>query len=139
MTDFRKITPNSSLQSANERYQYLLAWLSPTSGVRMWYFSHTNGEQINNNKSFTIEGLNDIRNVPYESREEIQVESRYLSNIEFDYVRSIYQSNRIFQITPTGEQIPISIKQDKTEKPNQLNKYEISFTFTFKEDNTLNV
>lgn len=139
MTVFRKIVPNSSENAINERYEHLLMWLSKDGGIRQWMFSHTIGSERDRFKSFTIEGLTDIRNVPSEERISHKCTSRWMDSTTFDYVRSVMASNRIYKVTKSGEQIPVAIKDGTINRDNQVKNFEIRIEFMLLEENVLNV
>ena len=139
MTVFRKIVPNSTVRPSNERYEHFLIWLSPNAGVRQWLFSHTDGSERNDHKAFAIESRSDIRAVPYEDRLEIRCNTRFMDSETFDYVKSIYKSNRAYKVLKNGLKIPIAIKPQKTRRDNQIKNFEMSLDFYYKESDVLNV
>ncbi len=139
MTVFRQIVPNSTVRASNERYEHLLMWLSPDTGVRQWLFSHTEGSERNDHKAFAIESISDIRTVPYEDRLEVICNTRFMDSETFDYVKSIYKSNRVYKVLKDGSKIPVAINPMKTRRDNMIKNFEMSLTFYYKENNVLNV
>ena len=139
MTQFRQIIPNSTVNAINERYEHLLMWLSKDGGLRQWFFSHTEGEEVEDVDSFTLESLTDIRNIPIEDRIIVDCATRFMDSNTFDYVRSIFASNRVYKVLTDGTRIPISIKPRKTKRPNQIKNFELALQFELKEEDRLNV
>ena len=139
MTTFRKIVPNSSVNAINERYEHFLTWLSKDGGVRQWFFSHTDGQETEDFDGFTLESVSDIRSITTEDRIIVDCTTRFLDSDTFDYVRSIFASNRVYKVLKDGSKIPIAVKQDKARRPNQIKNFELSLQFHYKEEDTLNV
>lgn len=136
---FRQVIPNSTINPVNEGYEHYLVWLSEGGGVRNWLFSHTDGEEMNEYKGLSIESLTDIRSIPTEKRDEVKIITRGLDADEYDYVRSILGSNRIYKVTKSNEKIPVAVKYRSQKRPNQNKDYSLSLTLHFKESDTLNV
>lgn len=139
MTIFRQIVPNSNQNAINERYEYLISWLSTAGGIRSWLFSHTEGDESEDYENIIIEGLNDIRNVPSEQRKEVEVNTVSLSSAQFDYVKSLMATNKAYVITKQGKQVPIAIKGRTAVRDNKNKEFEVRIKFQFKEENILNV
>lgn len=139
MTTFRKIVPDSEVRPVNERYEHFLIWLSKDGGVRQWFFSHSEGSEIEEVKGFSLESLSDIRNVPSEDRLRFRCTTQFMDSNTFDYVRSIFASNRVYKVTKAGVQIPVAIRQDRTQRPNMVKNFSISMEFEYKEEDILNV
>jgi hypothetical protein len=139
MTTFRQIAPNSTVRATNEDYEHFIVWLSAEGGVREWLFSHTDGRDTEAFKSFAIESLSEIRSVPYEDRIEVDCITRSLTREEFDYVKSIFKTNRAYKVLKDGTKIPIAIEPSKVRKQNMIKNFEIGFTFYYQEEDTLNV
>lgn len=139
MTTFRQISPNSSINTVNEKYEYYLTWLSPNGGIRSWFFSSTDGDKQTDYELFTIEGQTDIRSVPSEKREAVEVTTKSLESEEFDYIRSIMESNRVYQVNKDATRLPIAIVGGSIPRPNKNKEFEISIKFVYKEDDILNV
>lgn len=139
MTAFRQIVPNSLVRASNEDYEHFLIWLSPEGGVREWLFSHTDGRETEDFDSFAIESLSDIRSVPYEDRIEVDCITRSLTKEEFEYVKSIYKSNRAYKVLKDGTKVPIAIESGKVRKRNMIKNFEIGLTFYYREEDVLNV
>lgn len=135
MTDFRQVVPSAN----NEAYQYFLVWLSVDGGVRSWLFSHTGGVESEKYNSFSIESLDNIRSVPMMERKEVSAITGSLDGEQFDYVKSIMASNRVYQVTKAGEKIPVALKVGAVVRPNQNKEYKIKIKFIFQEANILNV
>lgn len=135
---FRQVIPNSTLNAVNERYQHYLVWLSPKGGVRNWLFSHTDGSEETKYKGIELESLTDIRSIPTEQRDSIKIMTEGISEEEYNYVRSILASNRIYKVTQGNQKIPVSIKYGSVKRPNQNKGYKLSFTLMFQELDTLN-
>lgn len=139
MTTFRKIVPDSTIRPLNERYEHFLVWLSKNGGVRQWFFSHSEGREEENYKGFVVESLTEIRNVPNEDRVIHRCMTRFMDSGTFDYVSSIFASNKVYKVTKSGEQIPIAVMPTKTRRPNQIKNFEIDLQFELKEEDILNV
>ncbi len=132
MTDFRQVVP--STQTA---YQYLLVWLSVDGGLRSWMFSNTDGMEAEKFDSFMVEGLDDIRSVPMMDRTQITASVKSLTLDNFNYVKSIMASNRVYQVDSDGEQIPVGIKSGAITRLNKGKEYQIKIKFVFGEKDTL--
>ena len=139
MTTFRKIVPDSTIRPLNERYEHFLIWLSKEGGVRQWFFSHSEGSEKEKYKGFAVESLTDIRSVPNSDRVVNVCKTRFMESATFDYVKSIFASNRVYKVTKSGEQIPIAVKHTTTKRPNQIKNFEIDLEFELKEEDVLNV
>lgn len=139
MTVFRQVIPNSALTARNEAYEYYLIWLSPSGGVRNWMFSHTDGEEETAYDSFVIEGLTDIRSIPKQKRKTAKVIARSLTAEHFDYVSSIAESNRIYQVKKDGTRIPVAVGSIDIPRGNQLKEFSVRLELIFKEQDILNV
>ena len=103
------------------------------------FFSNTLGNETETFKSFEVEGLEDIRNIPKEDRVSNKCVTRWIDSQTFDYVRSIYAANRVYKVEKDGTKTPVSIKAGAVRRRNQVKGFEISLTFMFKEENILNV
>lgn len=139
MSVFRQIIPNSFVNSVNERYEYYLVWLSPAGGIRSWLFSHTDGDREETFDNFMIESLTDIRSVPNEQREEVEVNTVSLDSEQFEYVKSIMSSNRVYQVFKDNTRLPIAIRTGKALRENKNKEFGVSVKFVYKEADLLNV
>ena len=139
MTTFRAIVPDSIKQPANERFEHLLVWLSPNGIVRQWFFSHVKGSESVRLKGFVAENESDIRAIPTEKRKSFKAMTRHLTSSEFDYVRSIMDSNRAYKVLKGGSYIPIAINQDRTRRDNQIKAFEVAVSFSLAEENVLSL
>ena len=139
MTTFRAIVPDSEKQPLNERFEHFMVWLSPSGIIRQWLFSHTAGNERVNVDGYTVENETDIRSIPTEIRKEFNCETRFMTSKEFDYVRSIFDSNRCWKVFKDGTRVPVSVKQSRTTRPNQIKGFEISMSFMLQENDTLSL
>lgn len=139
MTTFRQVIPNSEQNPDNERFEYYLVWLSTGGGVRNWLFSHTEGSEVDDFKSFTIEGLDNIRSVPSMERLSVTATTMSMNQESFDYVKSVMSSNRVYVVDKTGAKTPIALRSGSLPQKNQLKEFKLKIRFSFQEANILNV
>jgi len=139
MAVLRRIQPSSILSPEKEAYEYLLVWLSPFGGVRQWLFSHTDGGQEDSFGMVQVESLSDIRSVPNEEENEVEVLANTLTREDFDYITSIFKSNRVYLVSKAGVQTPVALLGGKKSKPNTLKNYSVKITFRYKEPDLLDV
>lgn len=133
MSTYRQIIPS------DKDYNIYLTWLSQTGGIRNWFFSHTDGEKLENVSNFEVETLTDIRSIPDMKRTTYVIVTRFLNSDDYDYVASILKSNRIYQVLTDGSQIPVSIKAQKIKRSNKDKSFELGFQVSLQEENILNV
>jgi len=139
MTIFRQVIPNSVQNPDNERFEFYLVWLSTGGGVRNWLFSHTDGSEAEDFKSFMIEGLDNIRSVPSMERRSVTAVTISMNQESFDYVKSIMSSNRVYVVDKTGVKTPIALRAGSVSQPNQLKEFKLKIRFSFQEADILNV
>lgn len=139
MSVFRQVIPNSFINASNESFEHFLIWLSPNGGVRSWLFSSTEGETEEQFDNFSIETIDDIRSVPSMDRIEIQARTKSLESEQFDYVKSIFKSNRVYKVNKDFSKIPIAIKGRAVSQPNQLKEFEVRVAFSYQEEDILNL
>jgi hypothetical protein len=139
MTSFRQIVPNSTLNPSNERFEHYLVWLSPSGGVRNWLFSHTDGEEDEKYDNTVIESLEDIRSVPTEQRKTVNCITKTLDPFNFEYVKSVMASNRVYKVLKNGSKIPIAVKSGSVIQGNTLKEFQLRIKFEYKESDILNV
>lgn len=139
MTTFRQVVPNSVWNPNNARYEFYLVWLSTGGGVRNWLFSHTDGNESERFDNFTIEGRDDIRSVPSMERRTVTAITKSMNQENFDYVKSIMASNRVYVVDSTGAKQPIALNGAKVGQPNQLKEFSLRIKFSYQEENILNV
>lgn len=139
MIVLRKILPSSIESSYKEDYEYMLFWISPDVGVRQWFFSSTDGRREDKFKSEVIDTNNDYRSIPNQQDIDISLVTKSLSREDFDYVTSIFSSNRIYLVSKSGNKTPISI--DRTTKRTQrvIKGFEVSLDITLQEPDLMNV
>lgn len=135
----RRVQPSSISSPQKEVYEYLLVWLSPFGGVRQWLFSHTDGGIEEEFNLLTIETASDIRSVPNEETTEVEVITNTLTREDFEYIKTIFKSPRVYLVSKAGEQTPVGILGGKISKPNTLKNYSITVKFIYREPDLLNV
>lgn len=136
---FRQVIPNSNVNSVNEQYEYYLVWWSPTAGIRSWLFSHTDGVKRDDFRGTVVETIDDIRSVPVMEQQRISIVTTGLDSETYDYVKSIFSSNRIYQVSKDLVKRGVSIDRANTRRPNKLKEFTVSLDFYYKEENVLNV
>ena len=139
MSTFRQVIPSSQNVPTNERYEYLLLWLSVNGGVRTWFFSHTKGGQEDETSGYILEGLDDIRSIPNQDRTTVDIITESLTSDERDFIASIMKSNRVYQCSKAGVFTPIAIKFASISRDNQLKDFSVKLSFSYKENSTLDV
>jgi hypothetical protein len=139
MTDFRQVISSPSQGSVKAKHRYYLCWLSPNGGVRSWLFSHTDGDQEDEYKSFMVESTDDLRAIPSEERKSVDAITVSLEDESFDYVKSILASNRVYQVFQNGTQTPIAIAKGKISRSNQSKEHIVRIQFMYEEADLLNV
>ena len=102
-------------------------------------FSNTDGMEAEKFDSFMVEGLDDIRSVPMMDRTQITASVKSLTLDNFNYVKSIMASNRVYQVDSEGEQIPVGIKSGAITRLNKGKEYKIKIKFVYQENDILNV
>lgn len=139
MTTYVKIKPSSIRIPYKEDYEYLLMWLSPSGGVRQWFFSTTEGTKIEKIKSSVIDTIADFRSIPNDIDPVIEMFAKSFSREEFDFVTSILESNRIIIVAKDATEIPAAIKS-ATKKTDRIAKdYSLKFKLMLKEPDLMNV
>lgn len=139
MSVFRKIKPSSINSPYKKDYEFLLMWLSPNGGVRQWFFSHTEGDRRDKYKNSTIDTDFDFRNVPVSQSIEIELNALSLSRSRYDYVTSLFETNRAILVNKDSTTIPIAI-DNTTKKTERLQKdYAVSFKIMLQEPDLMNV
>ena len=139
MAIFRVIQPAPSVSSFKEEYEYLLSWISPSGGISQWYFSHTEGGEEVSFKSEVIDTTTDFRGVPNEEDIKIEINSMSLNREEFEFVATIFKSNRIERVFKDGSTKPVAIAKSKKKKPRNIKDFSISFTIMEQEPDLMNV
>ena len=139
MTTYRKIKPSSIGSPYKGDYEYLLIWLSPFGGVRQYLFSSTDGRREDSVKYSIVDTIADFRSIPNELDIEIDLMSKSLSRESFDYVASIFESNRILLVNKDATTIPIAISRSKKRTERVIKDFEIEFTIMLQEPDLLNV
>lgn len=129
MSSFRQVVPGSN----KNKSQHLLCWLSANGTVRNWFFSHTDGDQQDDFNSITIESSDDIRSIPSKEKNQVEVITASLSSDEFNYVKSIMSSNRVFEINKDITNTPIALMSSSVVRDNKRKEHKLKITFTYKE------
>lgn len=139
MTTYVKIKPSSIRIPYKEDYEFLLMWLSPSGGVRQWFFSSTEGAKVEKFKSSVIDTIADFRGVPNDIDPSLEMTAKSFSREEFDFVTSILESNRIIIVAKDSTEIPAAI-QSATKKTDRIAKdYRLTFQLMLKEPDLMNV
>ena len=136
---FRKIRSASRSTIGTEDYEYTLFWLSPSGGVRQWPFSSTLGRKNEAFRHKVIDTIADFRSIP--NRQEITIDmfSRSLSRAEFDYVSSIFESDRIFMYKKSdGSRVSVAIERSRKRTLRRVKDYSVEFEIRLKEPELMN-
>ena len=140
MPVFRKITASSTVSSYKGAYEYMLIWYSVSCGFRQWCFSSTFGIQTTNYKGVLIDNKQDYRGVPNEQEITIEMFTRAVSRQEFDYISSIFESNRVLMFDRLDMiTIPVAIDRAKKRVDRIQKDFEIKFDINLQEPDLLNV
>lgn len=139
MTTFRQVVPNSIWNPSNARFEYNLFWLSPSSGIRSWFFSHTDGSESDSFKNFTIESIDNIRSVPSLERKEVTAITKTMDAETFNFVKSIMASNRVYSVDQNGNKTPVAMRAGNVVQDNTLKNFQLKIRFSFQENDILNV
>lgn len=139
MTTYRKIKPSSIGNTYKGDYEYLLIWLSPNGGVRQYLFSSTDGDKLQDFKATVIDTNADFRSVPNEEDISIELTSKSMSRETFDYVASIFKSNRIILVAKDSTETPIAIKSGKKITQRMIKDFEVKFKIMEQEPDLMNV
>lgn len=139
MLVFRKIKPSSIETPYKEDYEYLLVWLSGGGGVRQFLFSSTNGVKEESFNASVIDTVADYRGVPNSLDTIIELFSTSLSRENYDYVSSVFNSNRIVVVNKDLSATPVAIKSAKKKTPRIVKDFDIKFKIMLQEPDLMNV
>lgn len=138
MLVYRAINPTSERDSNFEKREFMLVWLSPFGGIRQYMF--TSLVEVREDYSLnTLESSESIRSIPKEEVEEISLITESLSKNDYEFVRSILQSNKVWRVLKSGEEIPVSVLSEKIRREEKQKDYSLSITIRLKENPLLNV
>lgn len=139
MPVFRVVYPASERDSRLIQYEYMLLWLSPSGGVRQWLFTNVN---VSLNESFentTIETLSSIRSVPNKEMTEISLVAESLSEEDYNYIKSLMQSNLVYRMDKEGGLTSVAIKSGSVNTSLKQKEYTIRINIQLKEPYLLDV
>ncbi len=138
MTVYRKIKPSSETDSNKLVEEYFLMWVH-NGGVKQWLFS-SNLEADEDSYKFTqVSVSDDFRTIPTEEENERPFLAESLSREEFNYVRSILKSPRVYKVGKDSELTPIGLLNAKIKAPRIDKDYSISFTGILKEPDLMTI
>jgi hypothetical protein len=139
MATYRRVHTSSLDSSYREDFEYLLMWISPFGGVRQAAFTHTNNDREDSYSYTVIDGKNDFRNVPNTITPDIDLVTDNLSREEFDYISSIFESNRVKIVSKDSEVTFAAISQGRKRTPSTHKGYEIKLKLKLQEPPIMNV
>lgn len=139
MTTFRKIKPSSIGNPYKGDYEYMLMWLSPTGGIRLFLFSSSEGNETESFKSSVIDTDADFRSIPNAHNLEVDLTTKSLSRESFEYVSSIFESNRVISVGKDSSITPVAIMKAKKKTQKIIKDFTIAFTISLQEPSLMNV
>jgi hypothetical protein len=139
MIVFRKIKPSSIGDSLKEPSEYMIIWLAPNGGIRQYLFTSTENERTDNYRSKIIDTNSDFRSVPNTQSISIDLYSMALTKDSYDYVTSIFESNKVAIVDKDGSITPCAISRGKKRTRNILKDYDVSISVMLQEPDLLNV
>lgn len=139
MPVFRQILPSSERDQRLEKYEYYLVWTSPFGGVRQWLFTNTDVTLNDNYKSEILETFNSIRSVPMEETNTVKLMATSLTELEFEYIKTIMQSNLVFRVAKDQSRTSVAVVSGRVRRKLMQKEYTIEVTIQFREPELLNV
>lgn len=139
MPVFRIIKPSSIGTPFKVDYEYLLMWLNSKGGVRQFYFSSTDSEQQDAFKSIVIDSDSGYRSVPNIQDKSRKINSKSLSREMFDYVATVFESNKIFLVDKDETLTSIAISSGKKITNTDTKDFEIRINIMLQEPDLMNV
>lgn len=139
MPIFRKIKPSSIGTPFKVDYEYLLMWLNSSGGVRQFYFSSTDSEQQSSFKSIVIDSDSGYRSVPNIQDRIRKITSKSMSREMFDYVDTIFETNKIYLVDKDETLTSIAISSGKKITNTDTKDFEIKITIMLQEPDLMNV
>ncbi len=139
---FKKVTLNSGGLDTSFRYEYFLGWLSPDGGVRTWFFTSPKNAKETSLKFSAVHGIDGGRSFLSSKDDVIVLEALNLNNENFDYVKSIMESNYVFIIgkgsPDNSKKTLVQLKDGKIKEGLGESLSSIKVSFILKDNFTLN-
>ena len=139
MPVFRKIKPSSIGTPFKIDYEYLLMWLNSKGGVRQFYFSSTDSEQEDAFKALVIDSDSGYRSVPNRQDLSRDIIAKSLSREMFDYVATVFESNKIFLVQKDETLTSIAISSAKKKTNTDTKDFEMQLNIMLQEPDLMNV
>ena len=139
MPVFRKIQPSSIGSPQKVDYEYLLMWLNSGGGVRQFYFSSTESEQESKFKSIVIDSDSGYRSVPNTQDKSRKITAKSLSREMFDYLATIFETNKIYLVDKDETLTSIAIASGKKITNTDTKDFEIQLNIMLQEPDLMNV
>jgi len=139
MPTFRKIKPSSIDTPFKADYEYFLMWLNSGGGVRQFYFSSTDSEQQDAFKSLVIDSDSGYRSVPNTQEKSRDITAKSLSREMFDYVATVFESNKIYLVDKDETLTSIAISSGKKKTNTDTKDFEIQINIMLQEPDLMNV
>lgn len=139
MPVFRIIQPSSIGTPQKVDYEYLLTWLNSGGGVRQFYFSSTDSEQESAFKSLVIDSDSGYRSVPNIQDKSRKITAKSLSREMFDYVATVFESNKIYLVGKDETLTSIAISSGKKITNTDTKDFEIKINIMLQEPDLMNV
>ena len=139
MPIFRIIKPSSIGNPQKVDYEYLLMWLNSSGGVRQFYFSSTDSNQESAFKSIVIDSDSGYRSVPNIQDQSRKIIAKSLSREMFDYIATIFETNKIFLVDKDETLTSIAISSGKKITNTDTKDFEIRINIMLQEPDLMNV
>ena len=139
MPTFRKIQPASIDTPLKVDYEYLLMWLNSVGGVRQFYFSSTESNQESAFKSLVIDSDSGYRSVPNTQDQSRKITAKSLSREMFDYVATIFETNKIYLVDKGETLTSIAISSGKKITNTDTKDFDIRINIMLQEPDLMNV
>ena len=139
MPTFRIIKPSSIGNPLKVDYEYLLMWLNSSGGVRQFYFSSTDSNQESAFKSIVIDSDSGYRSVPNIQDRSRKITAKSLSREMFDYIATIFETNKIFLVDKDETLTSIAIASGKKITNTDTKDFDLRITIMLQEPDLMNV
>lgn len=143
MSLFRQIVSSNKSVAASARLEYMIGWLSPSGGVRSWFFSSSKNLKTTDYKQASVDTLDGSRSFPLSKIQEYKIVTENLDYDTFQYVKSIMESDYVFLIRKNAEPYQkkdlIKIKNGKVKEHHTKDFYDFAFTFVTADNSILNL
>ncbi len=118
MAVFRRIRTASEKTPYLADGEYMFGWLSPTGGVRTWFFSASAVSRESSYKHLRVRTAGGERSYPTSHGETVEAVAEGLDKESLAYVSSILGPNYVFVVGKDGTERTVTIDGGKSVSPN---------------------